>query len=60
GWHTAERIPDRITRAVFGGIPDADPMRRVRVDQAKAQIGAHAPVLALARTTTLTEQDGRR
>lgn len=38
GWHTAERLPARVTRAVFGGIPDADPMRRVRVDEAKAFI----------------------
>ncbi|KQS10589.1 hydrolase [Curtobacterium sp. Leaf183] len=44
GWHTAERIPDRITRAVLGGIPDADPMRRVRVDQAQAYITDGTPV----------------
>jgi pimeloyl-ACP methyl ester carboxylesterase len=44
GWHTAERIPDRITRAVFGGIPDADPMRRVRVDQARAYIADGTPI----------------
>jgi pimeloyl-ACP methyl ester carboxylesterase len=44
GWHTAERLPDRISRAVFGGIPDADPMRRVRVDQAKAYIADGTPV----------------
>ncbi|MCS5487884.1 alpha/beta hydrolase [Curtobacterium flaccumfaciens pv. beticola] len=44
GWHTAERIPDRVTRAVFGGIPDADPMRRVAVDQAKAYIADGTPI----------------
>lgn len=44
GWHTAERIPHRISRAVFGGIPDADPMRRVRVDQAKAYIADGTPI----------------
>ncbi|MDP4333090.1 alpha/beta fold hydrolase [Curtobacterium sp. A7_M15] len=44
GWHTAEQLPDRITRAVFGGIPDADPMRRVRVDQAKAHLADGTPV----------------
>ncbi|WP_420368870.1 alpha/beta fold hydrolase [Curtobacterium sp. L1-20] len=44
GWHTAERLPDRITRAVFGGIPDADPMRRVRVDQAKAYLADGTPI----------------
>ncbi|WP_336697235.1 alpha/beta fold hydrolase [Curtobacterium sp. USHLN213] len=44
GWHTAEQLPDRITRAVFGGIPDADPMRRVRVDQAKAHLAHGTPI----------------
>jgi pimeloyl-ACP methyl ester carboxylesterase len=44
GWHTAEQIPDRITRGVFGGIPDADPMRRVRVDEARAYIEHGTPV----------------
>lgn len=44
GWHTAGRLPDRITRAVFGGIPDADPMRRVRVDQAKAYLADGTPI----------------
>ncbi|OIH97466.1 MULTISPECIES: alpha/beta fold hydrolase [unclassified Curtobacterium] len=44
GWHTADRLPDRITRAVLGGIPDADPMRRVAVDQAKAYIADGTPV----------------
>jgi pimeloyl-ACP methyl ester carboxylesterase len=44
GWHTAERIPDRITRGVFGGIPDADPMRRVQVDQARAFIAHGTPI----------------
>jgi pimeloyl-ACP methyl ester carboxylesterase len=44
GWHTAELLPDRISRGVFGGIPDADPMRRVRVDQAKAFIADGTPV----------------
>ncbi len=43
GWHTAERLPDRISRAVFGGIPDADPMRRVRVDQAKQYLADARP-----------------
>lgn len=44
GWHTAEQLPGRISRAVLGGIPDADPMRRVRVDQAKAYIADGTPV----------------
>jgi pimeloyl-ACP methyl ester carboxylesterase len=44
GWHAAERMSDRISRAVLGGIPDADPMRRVRVDQAWAFITDGTPV----------------
>ncbi|KQO63475.1 alpha/beta fold hydrolase [Curtobacterium sp. Leaf261] len=44
GWHTADLIPDRITRAVLGGIPDADPMRRVRVDEARAFVESGTPV----------------
>jgi pimeloyl-ACP methyl ester carboxylesterase len=44
GWHTAALIPDRITRAVLGGIPDADPMRRVRVDEARAFIENGTPI----------------
>jgi pimeloyl-ACP methyl ester carboxylesterase len=43
GWHVAEQLPDRVSRAVLGGIPDADPMRRVRVDQARAYIEHGTP-----------------
>jgi len=35
GWHAARDLPDRFTRAVFGGIPDGDPLTRFRVDQAR-------------------------
>lgn len=44
GWHAAEQLPDRISRAVFGGIPDADPMRRIRVDEAQAYLTDGTPV----------------
>ncbi|MEK6311108.1 MAG: alpha/beta hydrolase [Curtobacterium sp.] len=44
GWHTAEQLPDRVSRAVLGGIPDADPMRRVAVDQAKAYLADGTPI----------------
>jgi len=37
-WHTALEAPDRITRAVLGGIPDGDPLTRFQVDQARAAI----------------------
>ncbi len=35
GWKSAREFPDRITRAVLGGIPDGDPLTRFRVDQAR-------------------------
>jgi pimeloyl-ACP methyl ester carboxylesterase len=35
GWQAARDLPHRITRAVFGGIPDGDPLTRFRVDQAR-------------------------
>ena len=60
GWHTAERLPDRITRAVFGGIPDADPMRRVRVDQAKAYIADGTPIEDRVTNGYLTMAGERR
>jgi pimeloyl-ACP methyl ester carboxylesterase len=36
GWQAALDLPDRISRAVLGGIPDGDPLTRFRVDQARA------------------------
>ncbi|WP_375400430.1 alpha/beta fold hydrolase [uncultured Amnibacterium sp.] len=36
GWHLALESPHRVRRAVFGGIPDGDPLTRFRVDQARA------------------------
>jgi pimeloyl-ACP methyl ester carboxylesterase len=38
GWHAALELPDRVTRAVLGGIPDGDPLTRFRVDEARAYI----------------------
>ncbi len=35
GWHAALEIPQRLTRAVLGGIPDGDPLTRFEVDQAR-------------------------
>ncbi|TBN58567.1 alpha/beta hydrolase [Glaciihabitans arcticus] len=37
-WHAALDAPDRVTRAVLGGIPDGDPLTRFQVDQARAAI----------------------
>ena len=36
GWHTALDLPERLTRAVLGGIPDGDPLTRFEVEQARA------------------------
>jgi pimeloyl-ACP methyl ester carboxylesterase len=38
GWQAALDLPDRISRAVLGGIPDGDPLTRFRVDDARAFI----------------------
>lgn len=44
GWHAALELPVHINRAVFGGIPDGDPLTRFRVDEAKAFLEGGAPV----------------
>ncbi|MGY4857751.1 alpha/beta fold hydrolase [Cryobacterium sp. AP23] len=44
GWHAARFMPTRINRAVFGGIPDGDPLTRFRVDQARAFVRDGVPV----------------
>jgi pimeloyl-ACP methyl ester carboxylesterase len=44
GWKSAREYPDRITRAVLGGIPDGDPLTRFRVDEARAFIATGEPV----------------
>ncbi len=38
GWQAARKLEGRIRRAVLGGIPDGDPLRRFRVADARAQI----------------------
>jgi len=38
GWHAALELPERLTRAVLGGIPDGDPLTRFEVDEARAFI----------------------
>lgn len=35
GWRAALDMPDRITRAVLGGIPDGAPLTRFRVEEAR-------------------------
>jgi pimeloyl-ACP methyl ester carboxylesterase len=44
GWKSAREFPDRITRAVLGGIPDGDPLTRFRLDEARGfAAGGPAP-----------------
>lgn len=38
GWQAARNFPDRITRAVLGGIPNGDPLQRFQVEDARANI----------------------
>lgn len=44
GWHAALELPVHINRAVFGGIPDGEPLTRFRVDQATAFLEDGTPV----------------
>lgn len=37
-WHASLELPDRVTRAVLGGIPDGDPLTRFRIDEARAHL----------------------
>ncbi|WP_338145242.1 hypothetical protein [Cryobacterium fucosi] len=38
GWQAARELEGRIRRAVLGGIPDGDPLRRFQVADARAHI----------------------
>jgi pimeloyl-ACP methyl ester carboxylesterase len=44
GWHAALELPVHISRAVFGGIPDGDPLTRFRVDEAKEFLSNGTPI----------------
>lgn len=44
GWEAARELPDRITRAVLGGVPDGDPLTRFRTDQARDFLANGTPV----------------
>lgn len=44
GWQAAREMPDRISRAVLGGIPDGDPLKRFKIDDARAHITEGAAV----------------
>ncbi len=42
GWHAALELPERLIRAVLGGIPDGDPLTRFEVEQARAFVSGGA------------------
>jgi pimeloyl-ACP methyl ester carboxylesterase len=44
GWQAARELPDRISRAVLGGIPDGDPLKRFQVGEAKQHLRHGAEV----------------
>jgi pimeloyl-ACP methyl ester carboxylesterase len=44
GWRAAREYPERITRAVLGGIPDGDPLTRFRLDEARGFVEAGEPI----------------
>ncbi|KFF60517.1 hydrolase [Cryobacterium sp. MLB-32] len=44
GWQAARDLPDRIERAVLGGIPDGDPLKRFDIADARAHIEHGADV----------------
>ena len=44
GWQAARDLPDRIERAVLGGIPDGDPLKRFDIADARAHIEHGAEV----------------
>ena len=44
GWQLLVDAPDRVSRAVLGGIPDGTPLARVDIDQARAYAERGIPV----------------
>lgn len=44
GWQLAVDAPDRVRRAVLGGIPDGTPLARLQIDEARAFVEDAVPV----------------
>ena len=44
GWQFAVQVPDRVERAVLGGIPDGRPLARLQIEQARAYAEHGTPV----------------
>ena len=58
GWQVAVAHPERVDRAVLGGIPDGRPLARLQIDQAKAYFEHGTPVedQVTRNYVTLTER----
>ncbi|MGV2982944.1 alpha/beta fold hydrolase [Microbacterium sp. AGC85] len=44
GWEVVRDLPQRITRAVLGGVPDGIPLERLDIDQVRAYVDRGEPV----------------
>ena len=60
GWQASIDLPDRITRAVLGGIPDGDPLTRFQVEHARTFIENGTPVDDRLTEAYLTMASGIR
>lgn len=58
GWQVAIELPERIIRAVLGGIPDGDPLTRFSVEQARAYIESNDPVTDALTSAYITMASG--
>ncbi|WP_308798873.1 alpha/beta fold hydrolase [Agromyces silvae] len=44
GWQLAVQAPERVERAVLGGIPDGRPLARLQIEQARAYAESGTPI----------------
>lgn len=60
GWEVVRELPQRIRRAVLGGVPDGIPLARLNLDQARAYLDDGIPVedRVTQNYITLTERVG--
>ncbi|GAA1504419.1 alpha/beta hydrolase [Agromyces terreus] len=58
GWQVAVAHPERVDRAVLGGIPDGRPLARLQIDQARAYVdhGTAVEDQVTRNYVTLTER----
>jgi pimeloyl-ACP methyl ester carboxylesterase len=58
GWQAALHLPDRIDRAVLGGIPAGDPLTDFRLDEARAFVANRTEGADRLTRTYLTMAEG--